>query len=71
MSAGGGVDRKVSVAVCTVQLEYVMLRAQGDTLNCARVSTGIEFRFGGGGGNRNWLLFRGRATNFANEGVWK
>ena len=48
MSAGGGLDIKVSraVAVRIVQVEYMILHAQGDTLNCARVSAGIVFRFG-------------------------
>ena len=48
MSSGGGLDIKVSraVAVRIVQVEYMMLHAQGDTLNCARVSAGIVFRFG-------------------------
>lgn len=49
MSAGGGLDIKVSrlVAIRLAQVEYMMLRSQGDTLNCARVSAGIVFRFGG------------------------
>jgi len=48
MSAGGGLDIKVSehVAIRPVQAEYMLLRAQGDNLNCARVSAGIVFRFG-------------------------
>jgi len=49
MSAGGGLDVKLSpfVSIRMAQVEYVALRAQGDTLNCARVSAGIVFRFGG------------------------
>jgi len=48
MSAGGGLDIKVShlVAIRMVQVEYMLLRAQGDNLNCARVSAGVVFRFG-------------------------
>ena len=48
LSAGGGLDIKVSrlVAIRMAQVEYMMLHAQGDTLNCARVSAGIVFRFG-------------------------
>jgi hypothetical protein len=47
-SAGGGLDVRVSehVAIRPVQVEYMMLRAQGENLNCARVSAGIVFRFG-------------------------
>lgn len=47
-SVGGGLDVKVSehVAIRPVQVEYVMFRAEGDNLNCGRVSTGIVFRFG-------------------------
>lgn len=47
-SVGGGLDVKVSehIAIRPVQVEYMMLRAQGDNLNCARVSAGIVFRFG-------------------------
>lgn len=49
LSAGGGVDIKISrlLAIRMAQVEYMMLRSQGDTLNCARVSAGIVFRFGG------------------------
>jgi hypothetical protein len=48
MSAGGGLDVKVSqhVAIRAFQVEYMLLHAQGDSLNCARVSAGIVFRFG-------------------------
>ena len=48
MSTGGGVDVKLSehVAIRPVQVEYLLLRAQGDSLHCARLSAGIVFRFG-------------------------
>jgi hypothetical protein len=45
---GGGLDVRVSdlIAIRPVQLEYVLLRAQGDSLNSGRVSAGIVFHFG-------------------------
>jgi opacity protein-like surface antigen len=48
MSTGGGVDLNLSehIAVRPVQVEYLLFRAQGDSLHCARVSAGIVFRFG-------------------------
>jgi hypothetical protein len=47
-SVGGGLDVKVSehIAIRPVQAEYMMLRAEGEILNCGRVSAGIVFRFG-------------------------
>jgi hypothetical protein len=49
LSVGGGLDVKVSehLAIRPFQVEYMLLRAQGDNLNCGRVSAGIVFRFGG------------------------
>ena len=48
MSTGGGVDVALSehVAIRPVQVEYMLFRAQGDSLHCARVSAGIVLRFG-------------------------
>lgn len=48
MSAGGGLDLRLSnhVALRAFQVEYMLLHAEGDSLNCARVSAGIVFRFG-------------------------
>ncbi|GAC1620694.1 MAG: hypothetical protein PVS2B2_18600 [Candidatus Acidiferrum sp.] len=46
-SAGGGVDlgfsRRISLRP---QIDYIGIRSQGSTLNTARVSIGIVFRFG-------------------------
>src|SRR5215469_13748650 len=47
MSVGGGLDVNVTdhFAIRTFQLEYVLLHSEGDSLNSARVSTGVVFRF--------------------------
>ena len=47
LSAGGGLDVKVSdrFAIRAFQVEYVLLRSQGDSLNSPRVSAGVVFRF--------------------------
>jgi hypothetical protein len=48
MSTGGGIDVNLSehFAIRPFQMEYLLLRARGDSLHCARVSAGIVFRFG-------------------------
>ncbi len=45
---GGGLDVRLSkhFVIRPLQAEYVLLHAQGDSLNSARVSASIVFRFG-------------------------
>ncbi len=47
LSAGGGLDVKVTdhFAIRAFQVEYVLLRSQGNSLNSPRVSAGVVFRF--------------------------
>jgi hypothetical protein len=48
MTAGGGVDINVhrNIAIRPFQLEYLMIRSSGMTLNNFRFATGVVFRFG-------------------------
>jgi opacity protein-like surface antigen len=48
MALGGGLDARVAqhVAIRIIQAEYLMLRDSGTTLNTARISAGVVFRFG-------------------------
>lgn len=47
LSTGGGLDVKATdhFAIRAFQVEYVLLRSQGDSLNSPRVSAGLVFRF--------------------------
>ncbi|MGH9676829.1 MAG: hypothetical protein ACRD36_06980, partial [Candidatus Acidiferrum sp.] len=46
-SAGGGVDLGFSKRIAIrPQIDYIGIRSNGNTLNSARVSIGIVFRFG-------------------------
>lgn len=48
VSAGGGVDVGLSPRIALrPEIEYLALRDNGSTLNCARASLSLVFRFGG------------------------
>jgi opacity protein-like surface antigen len=48
MTVGGGVDINVhrNIAIRPVQMEYLMIRSNGETLNNFRYSAGVVFRIG-------------------------
>jgi len=48
ISAGGGLDLQISNLIALrPQVDYIALRSSGQTLNSARASVGLVFRFGG------------------------